>query len=69
MLKAWQGPFNDVRFCPTGGITLQNAREFLSLPNVTCVGGSWIVPADALQAGDWSRITRFAAQAAALPRG
>src|SRR6185503_2444583 len=54
MLKAWQGPFNDVRFCPTGGITLQNAREFLSLPNVTCVGGSWIIPVDALQAGEWS---------------
>jgi 2-dehydro-3-deoxyphosphogluconate aldolase / (4S)-4-hydroxy-2-oxoglutarate aldolase len=69
MLKAWQGPFNDVRFCPTGGITLQNAHEFLALPNVTCVGGSWIIPADGLMANDWSRITRFAAQAAALSRG
>jgi len=69
MLRAWQGPFNDVRFCPTGGITLQNAHEFLALRNVTCVGGSWLIPADGLQAGDWSRITRFAAQAAALPRG
>jgi 2-dehydro-3-deoxyphosphogluconate aldolase / (4S)-4-hydroxy-2-oxoglutarate aldolase len=69
MLKAWHGPFNDVRFCPTGGITAQNAREFLALPNVACVGGSWIAPADAMQAGDWSRISRLAAEAAVLPRG
>ena len=68
MLKAWHGPFNDVRFCPTGGITAQNAREFLALPNVACVGGSWLTPADALAAGDWARITRLAAEAAALPR-
>jgi len=68
MLKAWHGPFNDVRFCPTGGITAQNAREFLALPNVACVGGSWLTPADALAAGDWARITRLASEAAALPR-
>ncbi len=60
MLKAWSGPFFDVKFCPTGGVTLQNASEFLALPNVVCVGGSWLVPADALAAGDWSRITRAA---------
>lgn len=60
MLKAWSGPFFDVRFCPTGGVTLQNAPELLALPNVVCVGGSWLVPPDALAAGDWSRITRFA---------
>ncbi len=66
MLKAWQGPFNDVKFCPTGGITAANARDFLALPNVACVGGSWIAPADALNAGDWARITRLAAEAAAL---
>lgn len=60
MLKAWSGPFFDVKFCPTGGVTLQNAGEFLALPNVVCVGGSWLVPADALAAGDWSRITRAA---------
>jgi len=60
MLKAWSGPFSDVKFCPTGGVTLQNAAEFLALPNVVCVGGSWLVPADALAAGDWSRITRAA---------
>lgn len=68
MLKAWHGPFNDVRFCPTGGITAQNAREFLALPNVACVGGSWLTPADALAAGDWARLTRLASEAAALQR-
>ena len=68
MLKAWNGPFFDVRFCPTGGVTLQNAPEFLALPNVVCVGGSWLVPADALANGDWPRITRLAAEASALPR-
>ena len=68
MLKAWHGPFNDVRFCPTGGITAQNAREFLALPNVACVGGSWLTPADALAAQDWARVTRLAAEAAALSR-
>jgi 2-dehydro-3-deoxyphosphogluconate aldolase/(4S)-4-hydroxy-2-oxoglutarate aldolase len=68
MLKAWHGPFNDVRFCPTGGITPGNAREFLALPNVACVGGSWLTPADALAAQDWARITRLATEAAGLPR-
>ncbi len=60
MLKAWGGPFGEVKFCPTGGITLGNAPEFLALPNVVCVGGSWLVPADALAAGDWARITQLA---------
>lgn len=60
MLKAWQGPFGDVSFCPTGGVTLQNAPELLALPNVLCVGGSWLVPTDAMSQGDWSRITRLA---------
>jgi 2-dehydro-3-deoxyphosphogluconate aldolase / (4S)-4-hydroxy-2-oxoglutarate aldolase len=68
MLKAWNGPFNDVKFCPTGGVTALNARDFLALPNVACVGGSWLTPADALAAGDWARITRLASEAAALPR-
>jgi 2-dehydro-3-deoxyphosphogluconate aldolase / (4S)-4-hydroxy-2-oxoglutarate aldolase len=68
MLKAWNGPFNDVKFCPTGGVTALNARDFLALPNVACVGGSWLTPADALAAGDWTRITRLASEAAALPR-
>lgn len=69
MLKAWAGPFNDVRFCPTGGISTGNAAEFLALPNVACVGGSWLTPADVVAAGDWQRITRLAAEAAALKRG
>jgi 2-dehydro-3-deoxyphosphogluconate aldolase/(4S)-4-hydroxy-2-oxoglutarate aldolase len=66
MLKAWSGPFGDVLFCPTGGITLQNAPEFLALPNVVCVGGSWLVPADALAQGDWARISRLASDASRL---
>jgi 2-dehydro-3-deoxyphosphogluconate aldolase/(4S)-4-hydroxy-2-oxoglutarate aldolase len=60
MLKAWSGPFFDVKFCPTGGVTLQNASDFLALPNVVCVGGSWIVPADAMVQGDWARLTQLA---------
>ena len=66
MLKAWGGPFFDVRFCPTGGVTPQNASEFLSLTNVACVGGSWLVPADALAKGDWSRIEQLAREACQL---
>ncbi len=68
MLKAWGGPFFDVVFCPTGGVTAQNAGEFLSLPNVACVGGSWLVPAEALAQGDWARIEGLARSAAQLPR-
>ena len=66
MLKAWSGPFFDVDFCPTGGLTPDNAAQFLALSNVRCVGGSWLVPADALAAGDWARITALAAQAKGL---
>ena len=69
MLKAWNGPFFDVRFCPTGGVSLQNAADFLALPNVVCVGGSWLVPADAMAAGDWARITQLAADTRALRVG
>ncbi|MCD2166608.1 bifunctional 4-hydroxy-2-oxoglutarate aldolase/2-dehydro-3-deoxy-phosphogluconate aldolase [Comamonas koreensis] len=68
MLKAWQGPFAEVRFCPTGGITPANAPEFLALKNVVCVGGSWLVPTDTLERGDWEHITLLAREAAALPR-
>ncbi len=68
MLKAWQGPFGEVRFCPTGGITPINAPEFLALKNVVCVGGSWLVPTDTLERGDWEHITMLAREAAALPR-
>ena len=68
MLKAWSGPFFDVKFCPTGGVTSQNAAEFLALSNVVCVGSTWLVPADALASGDWARITRLAGEARALAR-
>ena len=71
MLKAWAGPFFDVKFCPTGGVTPGNAAEFLALPNVACVGGSWLVPADALAQGDkggWARIEALAREASQLPR-
>ena len=68
MLKAWSGPFADASFCPTGGVTLQNAPELLALPNVLCVGGSWLVPAEALAQGDWSRITRLAADTRQLKK-
>ena len=60
MLKAWQGPFGDVRFCPTGGISPANAAEFLALSNVVCVGGSWLVPASAVETCNWSEITELA---------
>ena len=63
MLQALGGPLADVRFCPTGGISLANLSQFLALPNVAMVGGSWLTPADALAASDWDRITRLAAEA------
>jgi 2-dehydro-3-deoxyphosphogluconate aldolase/(4S)-4-hydroxy-2-oxoglutarate aldolase len=66
MLKAWAGPFGEARFCPTGGITHGNARDFLALPNVACVGGSWLAPVDALARQDWALITQLAAQAVQL---
>ena len=66
ILKAWSGPFADVKFCPTGGITPDNARDFLALPNVACVGGSWLVPADCVARQDWNAITQLAKQACQL---
>lgn len=66
MLSAWNGPFGDVRFCPTGGITAQTATQFLHLPNVLCVGGSWLTSRDLLQKRDWAQIEELARQAAAL---
>ena len=66
MLKALGGPFPDVVFCPTGGITLASAPQFLALPNVKVCGGSWLTPADAVAAGDWGRITQLAREASAL---
>jgi len=68
MLKAWGGPFGDVMFCPTGGVSAANAGEFLALPNVACVGGSWLTPAAAVAAGDWGQITALAREAASLAR-
>ncbi len=66
MLKALAGPFPDVSFCPTGGITAETAPQFLALPNVKVCGGSWLTPADAVAAGDWGRITALAQAASAL---
>ncbi|WP_395671732.1 bifunctional 4-hydroxy-2-oxoglutarate aldolase/2-dehydro-3-deoxy-phosphogluconate aldolase [Phenylobacterium sp.] len=67
-LKAFASPFPQARFCPTGGISAANAGDYLAQPNVACVGGSWVAPAEAVRAGDWGRITELARQAAALPR-
>lgn len=66
LLKGLAGPFPDVAFCPTGGISLKTAPEFLGLPNVRVCGGSWLTPADAIAAGDWARITQLAREAQAL---
>jgi len=60
LLKAWAGPFANVRFIPTGGITIANAPKYLALPNVIAVGGSWMAPQDAVVAGDWPRIAQLA---------
>ncbi|MET7647060.1 bifunctional 4-hydroxy-2-oxoglutarate aldolase/2-dehydro-3-deoxy-phosphogluconate aldolase [Streptomyces sp. NPDC005426] len=65
-LKALSAPLPQARFCPTGGISLASAPSYLALPNVGCVGGSWMVPGDAVAARDWSRVERLAAEAAAL---
>ena len=57
-----------MRFCPTGGVSLKNASDYLALPTVMCVGGSWVAPAQMVAEADWISITRLAAEAAALPR-
>lgn len=66
MLKALAGPFPDVAFCPTGGITVETAPQFLALPNVKVCGGSWLTPADAVARKDWPRITQLAREASRL---
>ena len=66
LLKALAGPFPDVVFCPTGGITPQSAPEFLALPNVKVCGGSWLTPSPLMEAGDWAGITALARQASSL---
>ncbi|MGE4239321.1 bifunctional 4-hydroxy-2-oxoglutarate aldolase/2-dehydro-3-deoxy-phosphogluconate aldolase [Ramlibacter sp.] len=68
MLKAWQGPFGDVRFCPTGGVNASNAPDYLALANVACVGGSWLTPPEAVASGNWEGITGLAAHAKGLAR-
>ena len=67
-LKGFAGPLPMARFCPTGGIDAAKAPAYLALPNVACVGGSWMLPAHALVARDWARIGDLAREAAALPR-
>jgi 2-dehydro-3-deoxyphosphogluconate aldolase/(4S)-4-hydroxy-2-oxoglutarate aldolase len=67
-LKAVAAPLAGLRFCPTGGIGIDTAPDYLALANVACVGGSWVAPRDAVSAGDWPRIGRLAATAAALKR-
>jgi 2-dehydro-3-deoxyphosphogluconate aldolase/(4S)-4-hydroxy-2-oxoglutarate aldolase len=66
MLNAIAGPIPDMTFCPTGGISIDTAAQFLACKNVACVGGSWLTPKDALLAGDWARVTELAKAAAAL---
>ncbi|MEM7499804.1 MAG: bifunctional 4-hydroxy-2-oxoglutarate aldolase/2-dehydro-3-deoxy-phosphogluconate aldolase [Pseudomonadota bacterium] len=66
VLKAWASPLAGLSFCPTGGIGLGNARDYLALGNVVCVGGSWVAPKTLIDAGDWDGIARLAAEAAAL---
>ena len=65
MLKAWAGPLPDLRFCPTGGVSAADLAGYLALPNVAMVGGSWLTPAAAVEAGDWARIARLAREATA----
>lgn len=67
-LKAFAGPFGDVRFCPTGGIRQETASRYLGLANVAAVGGTWLTPRELVEAGDWAKITRIAADSLALCR-
>lgn len=66
MLNALAGPLQDLMFCPTGGISIDSAPQFLACKNVACVGGSWLTPKDAILAGDWQRITDLARAASSL---
>lgn len=65
-LKAFASPFPQATFCPTGGVSLENALDYLAQPNVICVGGSWVAPMDAVRSGDWGRITELARAASQL---
>lgn len=66
VLSAWASPLAGLKFCPTGGVSEKNARDYLSLPNVVCVGGSWVAPKAAITDGDWDTITRISKEACAL---
>jgi 2-dehydro-3-deoxyphosphogluconate aldolase/(4S)-4-hydroxy-2-oxoglutarate aldolase len=66
VLKAWASPLAGLKFCPTGGVSEKNARDYLGLPNVICVGGSWVAPKDAIAKGDWDTITRISKEASGL---
>jgi len=65
MLKALNGPFPNIKFCPTGGVSNDNAMDYLNMPNVLCVGGSWMVPDAMVKAGNWDQITALCAEAMA----
>ncbi|CRF45744.1 bifunctional 4-hydroxy-2-oxoglutarate aldolase/2-dehydro-3-deoxy-phosphogluconate aldolase [Helicobacter heilmannii] len=69
MLKSFAGPFSEVYFCPTGGISLENMGTYLKLPNVLCVGGSWLAPKELVQAKEWAKITQIAQKSVAAARG
>ncbi len=66
MLKALNGPYQELQFCPTGGVNAANAQEFLALGNVTCVGGSWVAPSKLIEAKDWNGITKLAKAASQI---
>jgi 2-dehydro-3-deoxyphosphogluconate aldolase / (4S)-4-hydroxy-2-oxoglutarate aldolase len=66
LLKGFAGPFGDVKFCPTGGVTVESAPQFLALPNVVVCGGTWLTPADAVARKDWAYITKLAKEASAI---
>ncbi|MCB5191586.1 bifunctional 4-hydroxy-2-oxoglutarate aldolase/2-dehydro-3-deoxy-phosphogluconate aldolase [Methylobacillus arboreus] len=66
LLKGFAGPFGDVKFCPTGGVTVDSAPQFLALPNVVVCGGTWLTPADAVARKDWAHITKLAREASAI---
>lgn len=66
LLKGFAGPFGDVKFCPTGGVTVENAPQFLALPNVAVCGGTWLTPGDVVAAKNWARITELAREASAI---
>lgn len=66
LLKGFAGPFTDVKFCPTGGVTVESAPQFLALPNVVVCGGTWLTPADAVARKDWAHITKLAREASSI---